>query len=418
MASSAASRPPSRVAQGPSAHDRTRPDSLRVLKSQGGSLASGTTPVVRGRDPSESRLGQAGIAAYAYPQQYDGRHYTSPVVFLDMDLRVVRTNQAFQTLGFDGDLRNQNLEALVHPDDRSSLQNLRRQLRDERDTRDPAYLPPILNTGAREVDNIPPVETTDVQRITQGFNERPTFLRFRMLFGQMLQLLTSVRLARTNVFFVALVLPALPDNYVPPPPPPTTAAVSVFAQPRPAYGQSQQPAPTHFSPTFSAPVQPSAILSAPPSPFYTFQAIASSLPEAVSPTVAPPPRVSYEPAYFLQSSSSPYMHQQGTSSTGPYFTTGPSDPRSLQYQQPRMQLPPIPFANERVRYQRLDLDPRPEMQQGQGQERRWDEQAQRQQQLVDQQRARAPRPQGRSPAEGAEDRGKRRRLNLREVLER
>ncbi|KAF2495955.1 hypothetical protein BU16DRAFT_549623 [Lophium mytilinum] len=317
-----------------------RGSDVRPLVSQQPLLPSSVT-----RPTSIGTLG--GFTTAPYPGSNMGP-YVRPVAFMNLDLVILRSNQAFRDL-IAGDHRGKNFTELVDFGHRDILQRLRNSLREERDDRDPAYMAPITPQG--QPDPIQAVPESDVDLVSQGYTDRPHLFNFRMPNGQIQSLQVQIRLAKASVYFVTLVVhmprsagPApLLTSYMAPPTPiqpgvpsgPTSGPTS--APPR-DYGQYSRPAS-------------SASTSAPSSPYYNFSAIRTSLPQAPlsSPQYTHSPAYGYsptalEPGYFQTyqplSHPSPYVP-----SSRPQSAT--SDPRQGPFREggpPRLeglQLPPI-----------------------------------------------------------------------------
>jgi len=137
-------------------------------------------------------------------QVFDSRYLNAPVAFLDLSLKFARTNAAFANLTSVGDAQGRDLADFVDPVDHRVLADLQRRLREERNAAEPVYLPPLYGG----TDAIPVVETTDIDTVTREYRDRPAFLTFRFG-GQVFNLTVNFRLAKTDVFFVTLVLPCL-----------------------------------------------------------------------------------------------------------------------------------------------------------------------------------------------------------------
>lgn len=128
-----------------------------------------------------------------------------PFAILDMNLVILRHNKLFQdVIGSPNDLSRTRLADVVDASGADSLQRLRTQLREERDAREPAYLPPILDR--EEPDALPSISESDIDQLRKGNTIRSIPLAFKPPYGRAQTLTVSVALARTNVFFVTLVI--------------------------------------------------------------------------------------------------------------------------------------------------------------------------------------------------------------------
>ena len=370
-------------------------------------------PIVQSSVTRPTSVGSfSGITATQYPPGPNLGYQVVPVAFLNLDLVILKSNQAFRDLvAFLGEIRGKNLADLVDVGHADVLQRLRNELRDERDEREPAYMAPITHGQPDPVQSVP---ETDVEQVSQGSNVRPYLFNFRLPNGQYQSLYAQIRLAKSSIYFVTLVVhigrPAAPTplltSYLPPPTPisssgpvsmPTTASgVREFSQypPRPPS---------------------SASASTPSSPYFNFSAIRTSLPQAQGPVSSPyggspygySPTAGPDPGYFqtIQPLS------QSTTHSSPYASTSrppsvPSEPvrrqsslREASHHQrlDNLQLPPIRTA------------PAPPVSSPTGQE------------SVDSTRERVRRrdasPKDSETHPETPEAGKRRRLNIQEVLE-
>ncbi len=130
-----------------------------------------------------------------------------PIAVLSIDLVVAKANHAFHEAIAPGvNLRGRPLLDLVSPSHATEIQGLQSQLRAERDTKDPTYLPPI-HGSAHDLDAISSVNDRDLHNATQGAMDRKLYWTFRTLSGQQRNFHFTVKLARTAFFFVVLMLP-------------------------------------------------------------------------------------------------------------------------------------------------------------------------------------------------------------------
>ncbi|OCL07051.1 hypothetical protein AOQ84DRAFT_65998 [Glonium stellatum] len=350
-----------------------------------------------------------GIAAPHYPVSPNLGYQVVPVAFLNLDLVILKSNQAFQDLVmFLGDIRGKNLADLVEIGHADALQRLRNDLRDERDEREPAYMAPITRGQPDPVQSVP---ETDVEQVSQGFNVRPYQLNFRLPNNQYQPLQAQVRLAKASIYFVTLVV------HSPRPAGPAPLLTSYLPPPTPI--SSSGPAPMSASAAgvreFSQRPPSSASTSNPSSPFLNFSAIRTSLPQGTvsSPSYGGSPSYGYSPTagpehgYFptIQPPSQPMTHASPYAPTSrpPSVTSEPvrrqsslrepSHPQRLD----TLQLPPIRTAQA------------PTASSPTGQE------------FVESARERTRRreasPKDSETHPGTPDAGKRRRLNIHEMLE-
>ncbi|KAI9827145.1 MAG: hypothetical protein M1832_005281 [Thelocarpon impressellum] len=136
-----------------------------------------------------------------------------------MNFAVAKANPALHAVfgTRDVDIRGRDVLELCDLSERDKLGKLRRELEEERNIRDPAYLPPIYSDSS-ELRAIEEVGDGSVGDVTHGSKDRPADIRF-MIHGQPQLLPAQFNLAKTSVYFVVMVLsrysPLQPQN-VPP----------------------------------------------------------------------------------------------------------------------------------------------------------------------------------------------------------
>ncbi|KAF2869846.1 hypothetical protein BDV95DRAFT_497593 [Massariosphaeria phaeospora] len=383
-------------------------DPLRVLRSTQGPEnishhyphpASASAPAGV-RAPGVRNFG--GVASSPYPSGPGVPYQSLPVAFLNLDLVILKSNQAFQDLASClGDVRGKSLGDLLDIRQIDILHRIRNELREERDVREPSYMAPITPIGQ---DPVQSVADRDVDQITQGYTDRPFFLNFRLPSGQQQGLQTQIRLAKTSLYFATLVV-HLPPRLAGPP-----LLTQQLAPPTPIHASQTMSAPTptapvrDFGPYTARPA--SSASSAPTSPYFNFSAVRTSLPTMSSSSFAGSPSYGYSPTagpeqgYFstIQPPSQPGAYPSPYSSVA---RTGSvtSEPLREQNRVGRLEglhLPPIRTA------------PAPPLGSPLGQE------------FGESARERVRRRESLSSADqrpDTPDTGKRRRLNIHEVLE-
>ncbi|KAF1996876.1 hypothetical protein P154DRAFT_305174 [Amniculicola lignicola CBS 123094] len=216
-------------------------------------------------------------------------YHSTPVAFLNLDLVVLKCNSAFQDLvSFLGDAHGKSLAEFLEAHQTEVLHRARNELRDERDEREPTYMAPITPLGQ---DPVQSVADRDVDQVSQGYTDRAYVLNFRLPNGQSQPLQTQIRLAKTSVYFVTIVVH-----------PPRPTGPPLLTQ------QLAPPTPVHASQTLSAPTTvpvrdfgsypgrpSSSASSAPTSPYFNFSAVRTSLPQVNSSSYASSPSYSYSP---------------------------------------------------------------------------------------------------------------------------
>ena len=263
-------------------------------------------------------------------------------------------------------------------------------------------------------DPVQSVPETDVEQVSQGSNVRPYLFNFRLPNGQYQCLQAQIRLAKSSIYFVTLVVhigrPAAPapllTSYLPPPTPISSSGpVSMPTTASGVRGFSQHP-----------PRPPSSTSASTPSSLYfNISAIRTSLPQVQGPMSSPYGGSSYgysstagpDLGYTqtIQPLSQPTMHPSPYASTSrpPSVPSGPIRGQSSLWgasrpqQLDNLQLPPVRTA------------PAPAVSSPTGQE------------FVDSTRERVQRrdasPKDSEAHPEIPEAGKRRRLNIHEVLE-
>lgn len=180
-----------------------RGDSFRSIRS-----FESSPPSISSSSPSYARP-----ASRSWPQPrttMPARQYATPVAFLDLDLKILKTNSTFQQL-FTGlqDLRGRRLNEIARPVETDGFTAMRSQLRAEREAKDPAYLPPIF---PGEHDPLAAVNENDIDVVAHGFQDRQSLVTYSWPGGTEQTLATRVRLARTSIYFVVISLPPIPQQ--------------------------------------------------------------------------------------------------------------------------------------------------------------------------------------------------------------
>jgi hypothetical protein len=246
-----------------------------------------------------------GVLAPPYGAGPNLAYQHLPIAYLNLDLVIQKSNQAFETLvSFLGDIRGKDLGDLLEARQNENLQRLRNALRDERDEREPTYMAPITPVGQDPMRAVmDSVADQDIDHVSQGFTPRPMFLSFRLpIGGQYQSLQVQIRLAKTSLYFVTLVVCS------PPRPPLLTQQL---APPTPRHASQTMSAPTtapvnQFTPRQARPS--SSTSSAPSSPFFNFSSVRTSLP-------------TFSPSSYSSSPSYHYPPSAGGGAESGYFPT-------------------------------------------------------------------------------------------------
>ncbi|KAF1923946.1 uncharacterized protein M421DRAFT_73999 [Didymella exigua CBS 183.55] len=294
-----------------------------------------------------------GMPAAPYSMGPDLAYQSLPIAFLNLDLVIQKSNQAFQDLvSFVGSVDGKQLGELLEARQNESLQRLRNDLRDERDEREPAYMAPMTPLGHDPMRlAMETVADRDVEHVSHGFTDRPMFLSYRLPNGQHQSLQTQVRLAKTSLYFVTLVVRTCPPRPLGPP-----LSTQQLAPPMPSQSSQALSAPGplatrtgHYTPQQVRP--PSSASSAPTSPYsFNFSSVRTSLPNfspssytgsptyGYSPTAGP--EAGYFPAYQARQSvarGAPYASAPRTGSV----TSEPLRELNRPARLEGLQLPPI-----------------------------------------------------------------------------
>lgn len=219
-----------------------------------------------------------------------------PVAYLNLDLVIQKSNKAFAELvSFLGDIRGKHLGDLLEVRQNENLQRLRNELREERDEREPTYMAPITPVGQDPMRVVmESVADQDIDRVSHGFTSRSMSLSFRGPgSGPCQSLQVQVRLAKTSLYFVTIVVRSPPRLTAPP------LLTQQLAPPTPRHASQTMSAPTmgpatHFTPNQVRP--PSAASSAPSSPYFNFSSVRTSLPTFSPSSYSSSPSYSYSPS--------------------------------------------------------------------------------------------------------------------------
>lgn len=271
--------------------------SLRSTRRSFGASASIRQPTSQLHSLSPSPFPPEGAVQYPGPEYPRlAPSLVTPMALLNLDLHIIKTNSAFNSLFGRTDLPGRELADLVESHHIETLQRLRGELREERDAREPSYMPPIF--GPRERETVQNIEEEDLDRISQGYTDRTFTWRFSSVFRQPQEVRVRVRLAKTSIFFVSLALPPFERPQVLPPSSEQQQQQQLyppaFATPVARQRSSRPPSRAAPTPMSEYPYpygqnSPLAV-SEPPSPYspyFSLQSLTSSLPPAVAPPTAP-----------------------------------------------------------------------------------------------------------------------------------
>ncbi|KAI5239983.1 hypothetical protein E4T42_08523 [Aureobasidium subglaciale] len=256
----------------PSARPMARPGHRKTasLRTLAAFAAEQSHQPLTARDSSTPMYGQDYSLASRPPTGYHPptRHPRLapspevPIAFLDTDFVVLKANATFQRLfSWLQEIRGMRLSDIAKPVEGDSFQSARNQLREEREIREPAYLPPILQPRLDPVSGIG-ITDHDVEEVTRGFTDHQFAWTFRLGGGIDQMLPVRMRLAKSSVYFVTLFLPPLPpqmpEQVIAPQSPPIMFPTRIIAPPPTSFQSS--PRMVHQQPG----------ISEPPSTYYTF----------------------------------------------------------------------------------------------------------------------------------------------------
>lgn len=127
----------------------------------------------------------------------------SAVAFLDTDLNIVKTNDQLRALFPGMYLNGEKLISIVDGSAWRTLEYLHRQLKEECHSKDNLHhTRTIWEEEVRR--SIPDIDDTDLDRATATYINRTQPINFRLLSGQIQTLTVSLRLAKTESYFVIL----------------------------------------------------------------------------------------------------------------------------------------------------------------------------------------------------------------------
>lgn len=182
-----------------------RAESFRSLQSQ----TSDESPAY-----SASTPGYRPAAILQSP--FSGHHPSTPSIlrpsyetataFLNLDFVILRANRPFEQIMTAGqDVRGRHIAEIAAPADNEGFQAIRNRLRAERESREPAYMPPIMHFGQDPVQGISEAEA---DRFTDGFSDRTYTWTRSQPAAAAEHFPARVRLAKASAYFVVVTLPS------------------------------------------------------------------------------------------------------------------------------------------------------------------------------------------------------------------
>jgi len=171
----------------------------RVLKSQ--SSTSVVPRYLEHASPADANI----YAGQAPPNPRVGRPQDVPLAYLNMDLQFSNASRSFSELLSMPSLGGRKLLDIVASTDRDKVYRLQRVFEDERQEREPNYLPPIY--GKTEEDRVIQSIPLDLDEGVPFRTERQELLTFQEPSGQQRSYQVRLGLAkRESTYYVVLIL--------------------------------------------------------------------------------------------------------------------------------------------------------------------------------------------------------------------
>ncbi|KAI9679407.1 MAG: hypothetical protein M1817_005429 [Caeruleum heppii] len=213
QASRAAQRParlPS-LSTHPALSNATR---YRVIRAEGRIASAPNSPfddVVR----SDSDRTSLSSPAQSWSPSYAASGSGMMVAYLHTDMVVAKASRAFHDhfALSAAELEGRSLAELVDPVDRDKIYRVMGRLQQERQSRDPNYLPPIY-VGS-EADAIQAVSEVDLRQITSGSVPIAEDLSFALPGNRSSRCAVDLRLAKTSVYFIVLAVSFIHEPVAP-----------------------------------------------------------------------------------------------------------------------------------------------------------------------------------------------------------
>lgn len=312
-----------------------RAESFRSLQSQTSEASSSYGPPTPSYIHGSAMRPPTGFMQSSPPEPRSSSPEV-PTALFDLDLVVLRANAPFQQIMLGGqDARGRRLGDIAAPADGRSFQAIRNDLRAEREQREPAYLPPIVQAGQDPLQGLP---DSQVDMMAQGFADR-TYTWTQTMPGPATQTFPArVRLAKAGTYFVVVTLPSFRPVEQPPPP------LSLG----PTYGTPYIAAPPIPTPESYTPQPRTTVAqSAPPTMSYPTESASAQLQRAQQTQMAP--SRTYPPPQIRMPYQQPYYQPYGSAQPStprlpiaePPTETSPFTPRSA----PTQIAQPVPGSN-------------------------------------------------------------------------
>ena len=157
------------------------------------------------RESRKRRAPSMQIPINRVNEQYTSIAEVKPFCLLDMEFNIIKVNEPFAAyLHTRGSVRGRSITDFLDTQSRDSMRSMKAQIHNERSQSDPAYLPPLLSLTEHEA--LQSITQADLEIVTRGFAERNIRIDFPTANGRTTTCACQIQLAKTNVFFVVLVL--------------------------------------------------------------------------------------------------------------------------------------------------------------------------------------------------------------------
>ena len=246
------------------------------------------------------------------PRQQDLNFGTAQLVaFLNLDLRILKTNELFRSaFAPAGEVRGRLLTDFIDVQHVGALAQLQNNLREERMRREPTFLPGIF-PEQQEQRAMEALDEHDADAVTQTFEDRLQRWTFHPAGGPEL-MLSRVRLAKTSIYFTVLTLRRLakpPARNAAPLHRPRPLDLSISGRQHPP----PQPSPTHMQYFTAGPRSP-FLSSGPSSPFSGYPTLGPAMPPIAAPSA------SYGAANIMRPRSDPAFFSRASAPSMPPFS--------------------------------------------------------------------------------------------------
>lgn len=286
-------------------------------REQGQNILQLQQPLMASAGPSSSAPRPGEVTEGFYPARSEpSTDRPAIIAFLNLDLQILRCNEAFALFfGGGNNPRGRLLSDFIDRRHEAAVQRLQNELREERSRREPTFLPSIFPDHEQQA--VQSIDYGDVDRITQGYDERHESWQFVLPDGRREQLMSRISLARTSIYFAVIIMHRITQ--------PSPSQGTAFARPTSLELPAPVPTvPSSISPrafTFHQTGPPSPFApSSPASPFASFQTMGTTLPPSTGSITSTYPAGTpsrSETSYFGRSSQHHLMSTELTPTSQP-----------------------------------------------------------------------------------------------------